>query len=393
MEDVWDPNRKPESPIRETVIEPGPGIGWLIGLLATMLASVGVFIAGAVLESPALLVLPILTFVAAIFGLTGLFIVNPNEAKVLQLFGDYKGTVRTPGLRWVNPLYAKRAISTKIRNFESGRLKVNDKNGNPVEIAAVVVWRVIDTAEALFHVDRYENFVEVQSESALRNLASGYPYDAHQEGVLSLQGTTSEVAEHLRNEIQDRLFKAGVEVIEARISHLAYAPEIAHAMLQRQQADAVIAARARRSSRAPSAWSRWPSACSPTRSSSTSTTSRRPRWSATCWSSSAPTAAPSRSSAPAAAARASSSERAAVSYLANLRPRRKIGQVWGSMSGDRLPEVRRPGPMVMGSGLGQDRWSVKSAASCSERGPASSRGPNRLDDDHRTIGGPSRLAP
>ncbi|RUL85961.1 SPFH domain-containing protein [Tautonia sociabilis] len=209
-----------------------------------LVGALGGLILGTVIENAVILVGAIVLLVLTILGLSGLFVVNPNEAKVLQLFGDYKGTVRKPGLRWANPFYSKSAISVRVRNFESGRLKVNDRHGNPIEIAAVVVWRVIDTAEAMFHVDRYENFVEVQSESALRNLATGYAYDAH-EGEISLRGNTAEVAEHLRNEIQDRLFKAGVEVIEARISHLAYAPEIAHAMLQRQQADAVIAARSK----------------------------------------------------------------------------------------------------------------------------------------------------
>ncbi len=177
--------------------------------------------------------------------LGGLFVVNPNEGKVLQLFGDYKGTVKLPGLRWANPFYSKRRISLRIRNFESGHLKVNDIEGNPIEIGAVVVWRVVETAEASFEVDNYENFVHVQSEAALRNLATRYPYDAHKDDVVSLRGQTAEVAEHLKHEIQDRLAKAGVEVIEARISHLAYAPEIAAAMLQRQQAGAIIAARQR----------------------------------------------------------------------------------------------------------------------------------------------------
>ncbi len=175
----------------------------------------------------------------------GLFVVNPNEGRVLQLFGDYVGTVKTPGLRWASPLYTKRRISQRVRNFESARLKVNDREGNPIEIAAVVVWRVVDTAEAVFHVDDYQNFVKVQTEAAVRNLATSYSYDAHLEGEMSLRGNTAEVAEHMKKEIQERLATAGVEVIEARISHLAYAPEIAQAMLQRQQAGAIIAARQR----------------------------------------------------------------------------------------------------------------------------------------------------
>ena len=175
----------------------------------------------------------------------GLFVVNPNEGRVLQLFGDYVGTVKAPGLRWASPLYTKRRISQRVRNFESARLKVNDRDGNPIEIAAVAVWRVVDTAEAVFHVDDYQNFVKVQTEAAVRNLATSYTYDAHLEGDMSLRGNTAEVAEHMKKEIQERLATAGVEVIEARISHLAYAPEIAQAMLQRQQAGAIIAARQR----------------------------------------------------------------------------------------------------------------------------------------------------
>jgi regulator of protease activity HflC (stomatin/prohibitin superfamily) len=177
------------------------------------------------------------------FCLGGLFLVNPNEARVLQLFGDYRGTVRTPGLRWANPLNSKRAISVRARNFESARLKVNDSDGNPIEIAAVVVWKVVDTAEACFEVDDYENYMKVQTEAAVRNLATRYPYDAHEENQLSLRGSTASVATDLKNEIQERLAKAGVQALEARISHLAYAPEIAAAMLQRQQAGAIIAAR------------------------------------------------------------------------------------------------------------------------------------------------------
>ena len=173
----------------------------------------------------------------------GFFIVNPNEARVLQLFGSYSGTVRAPGLRWANPFLIKRKISLRVRNFETGKLKVNDASGNPIEIGTVVVWKVVDTAEAMFEVDDYVNFVHVQSEAALRNLATDYPYDAHGHGDVALSSHTSQISDQLREEVQARLEKAGVEVIEARISHLAYSPEIAHAMLQRQQATAVIAAR------------------------------------------------------------------------------------------------------------------------------------------------------
>jgi regulator of protease activity HflC (stomatin/prohibitin superfamily) len=173
----------------------------------------------------------------------GFFMVHPNQARVLQLFGAYAGTAREPGLRWANPFYTKKPVSVRIRNFESGKLKVNDSRGSPIEIAAVVVWRVVDTAEAVFEVDDYEQFVTIQSESALRNLTTTYPYEPHEAEGLALRSDPIEIAQALRIEIQDRLEKAGVEVIEARISHLAYAPEIAHAMLRRQQASAVIAAR------------------------------------------------------------------------------------------------------------------------------------------------------
>jgi regulator of protease activity HflC (stomatin/prohibitin superfamily) len=183
--------------------------------------------------------------VATVVCFGGLFVVNPNEGRVLQLFGAYKGTVRTPGLRWASPFYTKKHVSLRVRNFESAKLKVNDFDGNPVEIAAVVVWRVTDTAEAVFEVDNFENYVKVQTESAIRNLATRYPYDTHEDEKVSLRGNTAAVAADLKHEIQDRLAKAGVEVIEARISHLAYAPEIASVMLRRQQAAAIIAARTR----------------------------------------------------------------------------------------------------------------------------------------------------
>ena len=174
----------------------------------------------------------------------GLFMVHPNEAKVLQLFGKYTGTCHDAGLRWANPFYTKASVSVRVRNFESGKLKVNDANGSPIEIAAVVVWKVFDTAEALFEVDDYVNFVEIQSEAALRNLGTTYPYEPHDDdGGLALRSHPKEIAQALRVEVQDRLSAAGVTVIEARISHLAYAQEIANAMLRRQQASAIIAAR------------------------------------------------------------------------------------------------------------------------------------------------------
>jgi regulator of protease activity HflC (stomatin/prohibitin superfamily) len=180
-----------------------------------------------------------------VLALRGFFVVAPNEAQVLQLFGDYAGTAKIPGLRWANPFYTRKKISLRVRNFESSHLKVNDAEGNPIEIAAVVVWRVVETAEATFEVNDYENYVHVQSEAAVRNAATSYPYDSHEDHVVSLRGSTSAVADHLKQEVQQRLQKAGVEVLEARISHLAYAPEIAAAMLQRQQAGAIIAARQR----------------------------------------------------------------------------------------------------------------------------------------------------
>ncbi len=225
---------------RERVLNPAPGGIMLIGLLL-LLPLFGLLIFA--MPTPIVIVPTILFILIDIVMLGGLFIVHPNQASVLQLFGRYVGTVREPGLRWANPFYSKRRISARIRNFESAKLKVNDHEGNPIEIAAVVVWRVVDTAEAAFEVDDFENFVHVQSEAALRNLATQYCYDAHEEGHMSLRANTVEIAEQLRGEIQARLAKAGVEVLEARISHLAYAPEIAAAMLRRQQASAVIAAR------------------------------------------------------------------------------------------------------------------------------------------------------
>jgi regulator of protease activity HflC (stomatin/prohibitin superfamily) len=187
----------------------------------------------------------VLILVLDLLSFKGLFGVSPNQGAVLQLFGHYVGTERSPGLRWANPFYSKRFVSLRTRNFETSQLKVNDLDGNPIEFAAIVVWNVVDTAEACFQVDNYENYVKVQSESALRNLAAAYPYDAHQDGVKSLRANMAEVAQHLKEEIQERLQVAGVEVKEARISHLAYAPEIAAAMLQRQQASAIVAARTR----------------------------------------------------------------------------------------------------------------------------------------------------
>lgn len=178
-----------------------------------------------------------------VFMMFGLFLINPNEGRVLQLFGKYMGTAKEDGLRWANPLYSVHRVSLRVRNFETGRMKVNDLDGNPIEIATIVVWRVVDTAEAVFHVDDYEKYVHIQSEAAVRNLATHYPYDTHEDTVVSLRGNTDVISGKLREEIQERLKDAGVEILEARISHLAYAPEIAEAMLRRQQAGAIVAAR------------------------------------------------------------------------------------------------------------------------------------------------------
>jgi len=220
-----------------------PGIPVLLFLVAVVLASVAWLIWAGVRDSGFEAIAPAVVLLLALFLLAGLFTVNPNQGRVLQLFGAYRGTARSPGLRWTNPFYTKKSISLRVRNFETAKLKVNDRRGNPIEIAAVVVWKVVDTAEAAFQVDSYENFVHVQSEAALRNLATGYPYDAHREGEIALGSHTAEVSAQLRVEIQERLAQAGVEVIETRVSHLAYAPEIAAAMLRRQQAAAVVAAR------------------------------------------------------------------------------------------------------------------------------------------------------
>jgi regulator of protease activity HflC (stomatin/prohibitin superfamily) len=220
-----------------------PGGLMLFLLLAAIATTIYLFISSVQAQAPGAVLICALAFVVWLILLRGLLVVNPNEAQVLQLFGTYVGTLREQGFRWVNPFTSKRRISLRVRNFETSKLKVNDLDGNPIEIAAVVVWQVVDTAEAVFQVDSYENFVQVQSESALRTMATSYAYDSHVEGQMSLRSHTAETAEQLKKEIHDRLSKAGVEVIEARISHLAYAAEIASAMLQRQQASAIVAAR------------------------------------------------------------------------------------------------------------------------------------------------------
>ena len=215
--------------------------GWFMFLFLLALAFAA--IAAVIFMPPLIKVIAAIWIAIDIFLMTGLFMVNPNEGRVLQLFGKYVGTTRQEGLRWANPLLAKKRISLRVRNFETGKMKVNDIDGNPIEIAAIVVWKVVDTAEACFQVDKYEEFVHIQSESAIRNLATQYPYDTHDEERISLRGSTADVSDKLKIEIHDRLDQAGVEVLEARISHLAYAPEIAEAMLRRQQAGAIVAAR------------------------------------------------------------------------------------------------------------------------------------------------------
>jgi regulator of protease activity HflC (stomatin/prohibitin superfamily) len=226
---------------RQVLTLPGvPMVLFLLVLLAAsawwLVNSVDAFI------SP---VPPLLAGGLVCFCAWGFFIVQPNQAAVMQFFGKYVGSERNSGLRWANPFYSKKTVTLRVRNFESSKLKVNDLEGAPIEIAAVVVWQVHDAAEAVFNVDDYENFVQVQSEAALRQMATSYPYDLHEDHKIALRSHANEISEHLRNEVQERLAQAGLTVIEARVSHLAYAPEVAQAMLQRQQAAAIIAARTR----------------------------------------------------------------------------------------------------------------------------------------------------
>ena len=227
------------------------GLGTLAGALLVALAGAALFVLGVAAKastgSPNLLLmlLGVLLVAAGMFVLAGLYTIQPNQAAVLSLFGKYVGTVKDNGLRWNNPFFSKRRVSQRVRNFESGKLKVNELDGSPIEIAAVIVWQVVDASEAVYNVDDYESFVHIQSESALRAMATSYPYDQHEEGQLALRSHASEISQHLKNELAERLADAGVQVIDARISHLAYAAEIAQAMLQRQQANAVIAARTR----------------------------------------------------------------------------------------------------------------------------------------------------
>jgi len=228
---------------REKVRQVSSGYLLLVVLTVAQLASFYAVFLGLRSQSIAGTIAAVLVMIIVLVLWAGFFMIHPNEAKVLQLFGQYVGTAKDPGLRWANPFYAKSKVSIRVRNFESGKLKVNDSHGSPIEIAAVVVWKVVDTAEAMFEVDDYEEFVHIQSESALRNLSTTYPYEPHEGEGIALRSHPNEIASALREEIQDRLEQAGVKVVEARISHLAYAQEIAHAMLRRQQASAIIAAR------------------------------------------------------------------------------------------------------------------------------------------------------
>lgn len=231
--------------MKETPIRSLPGIPMLLGLLLALLACGFGLYRGAVAENLFLALAAVISGLLLTILLGGFYMVEPNQAAVLSLFGKYVGTGKDQGLRWNNPFFAARKVSLRVRNFESSKLKVNDLEGNPIEIASVVVWQVVDSAEAVYNVDDYESFVHIQSESALRAMATSYPYDQHEEGKISLRSHAAEIAKHLTEEIQERLAQAGVRVTEARISHLAYAPEIAQAMLQRQQATAIIAARTR----------------------------------------------------------------------------------------------------------------------------------------------------
>ncbi|MGW8490649.1 SPFH domain-containing protein [Streptomyces sp. NPDC055886] len=240
----------PAPQVREVVAHAIPGgIGLLLTVLG-VIAGIGLVIGGAVLNGSGagavgvtLLILGVLLGFTSFFCMSGVKMVAPGEARVIQLFGRYVGTIRADGLRWINPLTSSQKISTRVRNHETAVLKVNDAYGNPIELAAIVVWKVEDTAQALFEVDDFLEFVATQTEAAVRHIAIEYPYDAHEEDGLSLRGNAEEITEKLAAELTARVQAAGVLIIESRFSHLAYAPEIASAMLQRQQAGAVVAAR------------------------------------------------------------------------------------------------------------------------------------------------------
>ena len=224
----------------------GGGLALLLGLVGLLVGAGLISGATAITGNggkAALIVAGVLVAIAALLAMSGLNMVAPGEARVVQLFGRYRGTIRQDGLRWVNPFTSRTKISTRVRNHETAVLKVNDAYGNPIELAAVVVWRVEDTAQATFEVDDYVEFVSTQTEAAVRHIAIEYPYDAHDEDGLSLRGNAEEITEKLAVELHARVEAAGVQIIESRFTHLAYAPEIASAMLQRQQAGAVVAAR------------------------------------------------------------------------------------------------------------------------------------------------------
>ena len=237
--------------MKELPLRSLPGIPFLLAVLVVVVFAVWLFVSGTHLDpqtgtpSATRLVGGVLLGALAFLSLIGLYKVEPNQAAVLSLFGKYIGTVKDNGLRWNNPFYAKRKVSMRVRNFESGKLKVNELDGSPIEIAAVIVWQVVDASEAVYNVDDYESFVHIQTESAVRTMATSYPYDQHEDGQIALRSHAAEVSQHLKDELAERLADAGVQVLDARISHLAYAPEIAQAMLQRQQANAIIAARTR----------------------------------------------------------------------------------------------------------------------------------------------------
>lgn len=231
--------------MREQPISSLPGIPVLLFIILALLGAGALFIGGVSTANPLLIIGAVVTGLVLLVCLGGFYMVEPNQTAVLSLFGKYVGTVNEPGLRWNNPFYSAKKVSLRVRNFESGRLKVNELEGSPIEIAAVIVWEVVDSAEAVYNVDDYESFVHIQSESALRAMATSYPYDQHEDGQISLRSHPNEISQHLKEQLDERLTTAGVNVIDARISHLAYSPEIAQAMLQRQQANAVVAARTR----------------------------------------------------------------------------------------------------------------------------------------------------
>ncbi|MGH3323817.1 MAG: SPFH domain-containing protein [Streptomyces sp.] len=240
----------PDPEVREVAARSiGGGLALLLGLIGFLLGVAGIVFGGVLASSgfgaagATLIVVGVIVLIGSVFAMCGLNMVAPGEARVVQLFGRYTGTIRTDGLRWVNPLTSRAKISTRVRNHETAVLKVNDAYGNPIELAAVVVWQVADTAQAKFSVDDFVEFVATQTEAAVRHIAIEYPYDAHDEDGLSLRGNAEEITEKLAAELTVRVTAAGVKIVESRFTHLAYAPEIASAMLKRQQAGAVVAAR------------------------------------------------------------------------------------------------------------------------------------------------------